>query len=175
MNWLVYLFPVVGALMWAWRGSQYTWGNFLTAVATSFIMIGAYVKVMNIPMTTTVVIAMVLLAFAEMTLGYGKSFEAIDLAHSQNNLVEAKEDFTYVGLITMLYTILPFMYLYPNKPNWVYLVVGLIGATIFPLAKYLQLVLYNGLVIKYKLDPWKLVEAQVGLEIILVWLIGGKL
>ena len=172
MNWLIPLLPIIGALMWAWRGSQYTWGNFLTAMATSFIIIGAYTQVVKIPMTAMVVIAILLLAMAEMTLGYGKSFESIDEAYQTTGLVEAKEELTYVGLVTMLYTLLPFMFMYPNKPVWVYLLVALLGATIFPLAKYMQLVIYNDW---RSVDPWKMVEGQVGLEIILVWLIGGKL
>ncbi|MHA1437890.1 MAG: hypothetical protein ACTSPD_09965 [Promethearchaeota archaeon] len=103
---------------------------------------------------------------------------------------EYKELWTYLGLISLCYSLLPFLVMFPYLSPICYLVVSLVGAIGFPFGKFADIYVQKNkkntkhfvakinkfiiakLHILSGLDSWKVAEAIIGAVIILSWIIG---
>ncbi len=176
------LFPIICGLIWCFRGYKYPSfiRGYLRAYLSAFMIIGLYcLWFTNMSVfALNPALAVICLTALESLLGYGESCENIDRTYIEEQIglknsifkTKSKEDYAYLGFISMSYYLFPFMILNPNKPVWVYLLIAVLGYRIFPMNKLAQLKVFNKLAMKYKLDAWKIVEFGIGSAFVL-WLI----
>ena len=182
------LFPIICGIVWCWRGYNVPKlvHGYARAFLSAFMIIGLYClwfteqSVFNInPM-----VAVLVLTGLESALGYGKTCEVLDTKYFIT--ATYKEAYAYLGFISLSYYLFPYMILQPYKSPVVYLAVAILGFIVFPLAKYLQLKVFNGIAERgiiitpsgmtiklpawLKIDAWKIVEAILGMGFVL-WLI----
>ncbi len=163
---------VIGGVMRAWRGSQYTFGNFITAFICSAVVVLSfnYFILANSLSIYNVMGAICTLAWVEMVLGYGAMAYFLNMKPTIEMYIKLqKEVWEFLGLVSMVYCLLPALFLLPNKPPIVYLIIAVVGFGVFPLAKYVSMLLDKKNV---SFDTWKVAEFIIGVGIILSWIIG---
>jgi len=166
------LMILLGGVLWAWRGSKYTFRNFITAFLCASGMVLAFNYFLGVGLLIgNLVGAIATLAWLEMALGYGDTCDMINGHHPLANW-DVKEDYAYLGLISMSYSLLPSLFLLPGKQPFVYIIIAMVGFTGFPLAKYVDIRLREK---NFKGDAWKAAEAIIGIIIILSWIVGAIL
>lgn len=167
---------VIGGLLWAWRGSKYTLGNFLTAFicSTGMVLTFNYFVLNNALELYNIIGAICCLALTEIWLGYGKMTFFLNGTIGVSKWFNAlrREAWAFLALVSMTYCLLPSLFLLPNKRPIVYIVIAIIGVGIFPLAKYISMQLDKK---KVKFDTWKVAEYIIGVGIMLAWIIGSLL
>jgi len=170
------LMILLGGALWAWRGSKYTFGNFITALlcAVGMVLGFNYFLGVGLPMGNLVG-AIVILAWTEMVLGYGATTSRINLLDKSYCIdseieTDIKEDYVCLGLISMSYSLLPSLFLLPGKQPFVYIIIAMVGFTGFPLAKYVDIRLREK---NFKGDAWKVAEAIIGTIILISWTMGA--
>ena len=179
---LRFLFPLVCAMCWCWRGYSIPKiiHGYLRGFITSFIIIGYYclcISGMSI-FSGQGLYAIIVLTLVEGLLGYGSTTEQIDIMYYNKEVNflkiqdEAKEPLNYLGFVSMSYYLFPYLILQPDKSIWVYILIAVLGFRVFPMAKLMQLKYLNNIAKKYNLDSWKIVESLIGIGFG-VWLMGS--
>lgn len=163
------LFIIFSSIIWCWRGSKYTIGNYPTAIiASGLIMLFYNCIVLHQPVSLNVLWATLALVVCETCLGYGEATSYLNTNSGQL----CKELWIYLGLISLCYAVFPFIMLNVNRLNYNILLVALAGLGIFPLAKYVDIYLQH---VGFKYDTWKIAEMILGSGIAIALLIGRLL
>lgn len=209
------LLVVLGAVVWAWRGwSEPKLSNYVRALIASLIIVSAFLinYCPSILITINSLGAVLILTVLEAILGYGDvtselnnnnistsaSWEgAVDVPRDwiEGTFINPinpihKELWTYLALISLCYSLLTFLVLFPGLPSVCYLTVAIIGAIGFPLGKFADIYIQNNLTneksfvytidkfiidklhILRGLDSWKVAEGIIGAFIVLSWKAG---
>ena len=165
------LMMLLGGALWAWRGSKYTFGNFITAFLCSTGMVLGFNHFLGVGLSIgTLIGAIITLALVEMLLGYGSSAYFLNMKAGVK-WVESlqKELWIFLALVSVAYCVLPALFLLEGPPM-TYIIVALIGAILFPLAKFVSMKLDAK---EVAFDTWKVAESIIGTGIILSWIVGN--
>ena len=183
--------PVVAGLLWMWRGWTYPKciHGYLRGLVTSFGIVGIYcLTTSNLTVFSGYgLYAILVLTLSEGIYGYGETTENIDDYHQHVKPIkfpfpkEVREEFTYLGCISMCYILFPFLFLHPEKSALALVVLAILAQRVYPFAKLVQLTVFNKLeyyiykLIKkeIKIDTWKLVEFSIGSAIVGLWISAG--
>lgn len=159
------LLVLFGGLVWMWRGSRYCLPGYLGSLATAILMIYpiSYLYGINIIKCLP---AILVLTIIEGAIGYGALTDYLNVMPTFTNPLE-KEVWVCLGLISLCYCLLPFLFMV-QKVNQLQLVITiLIGIIAMPLAKYVDLYLKG---CNTTMDTWKVAEFIIGALIQLSWL-----
>lgn len=161
-----FLFPFLFGMLWMFRGSRFSFGNYPTAIVMSLIALIAYNYTIlgNKTITINVIMAGLALAVLECILGYGEATSALN----QGNTPLCKELWIYLGLISMCYALFPILVLGNYKSNYHLLTIALGGALAFPMAKWIDIYLQH---VGAVYDTWKVAEFLIGFIVGLIWVL----
>jgi len=177
------LIALLYGLIWAWRGwdkPKFIHGYF-RAFITSFVLIGTYYGYTGGTIfCPNGILALVTLTLIESLLGYGETCEVIDI--NKGSFLKSKEDYTYLGLVSYFYYMLP-LFLISNQVFNLTIISGtqlVISFLAFPVFKYLQvkvtkffkeeefIFIFDTEIRLDTIDTWKLcVEFPIGMLFIL--------
>lgn len=171
------LYILFCGIVWMWRGSKYTFGNYITAIVTSSLIILPYYIMTGYLINGYILYPILALAILEAGLGYGEITFGLNKWVISNPPL-AKEAFIMLGFLSVCYSLIPYLlfrapYMYARTGK--ILLVFLVGSIGFPLAKYVDIYLQTNclaFITKYHIDSWKVAEFLIGMFIGYSWIVG---